>query len=297
MSKIQKALDSAYRPHKAVSMSDSETRVKSVAIIHSSVSVALLASLMALPVTLVLPLEWPWAQFAALAIYQCVLSMIVAVLGVLLLLVCQSWSGPGHHSPLYLSEVWAEANAPLNDGDYTEEVSSRREHAYAKTGEPSTIAAASAHPSQSTAQEGPSRQRQGVSNRGQDSGSESDSRRRRRQSIRRGKAPLRDSDSSHDEGSEVENGQRHGVELERPPDERRWVLALFENNDRDDIYVHLNARVRDCDFALFIGLKQKYHQISNRWSRFWQLRQVRALRVVRVSVFNLYIFPCMHSKP
>ena len=305
VSKIQTALDSAYRPSKAMPMSDGDISARSRApIMRHGVSVAFFAVLIAL--RLVSPLEWPWARIAATSIYGCVLSIIAAVFSVLLLLAHQNWSEPRPHLPLSIGAASAKANAPLYDEHDMDEAGSWREHSHANRGDaeqgqvhvqgqssnPSTTAAASASRGQSIAEAGASDQRRVVSSHGQDSGSESDSHHGSHSIYERGKAPSRDSNSSHDSDSEVEDGRRHGVELERLqiPDERRWILALFENNHRDDIYVHLNARIKNCDFTLFEGLKQKYHQISSRWSRFWQLKQVQALRVVQVSIVNLYFF-------
>jgi len=175
VSKIQAALDSTYRPHRATSMSkDGELNAASRApIMRYGVVVALLAVVAAL--WLVSPTEWPWARIAATLIYGYMLSSIAAVFGVLLLLVCQNWceSGP--------------ANASLHDEDDMDEAGSGREHNHANTGNaergqqhvqgqspaPPTTAAGSASRSQPTTEAGSSRQRQVVSrSHRQDSGSE-----------------------------------------------------------------------------------------------------------------------------
>ncbi|KIN06999.1 hypothetical protein OIDMADRAFT_139712 [Oidiodendron maius Zn] len=296
VSNIQAALNSAYRPHKATSMSDG--KISRAPIMRHSVYVAFLAVLISLsPVS---PIKRLWAGIAAILVYGCVLSIIAAVFGVLLILLYQNWSESRSHPGSSLDAAWTEANSPLHDKDDMNEADSGRErniankgtaehgeqHVRRRSSAPSATAAASASRGQPTTHAGPSSQREVVSSHGRDSGSESDSRRRHRSSGKHGKRLTKDSNSSHGEDSEEENGQRHGVELERrqAPDERRWILALFENNERDDIYVYLNARIRNCDFVLFKGLKQKYHQISSRWSRFWQLKQVQALRVVQFNI-------------
>lgn len=63
----------------------------------------------------------------------------------------------------------------------------------------------------------------------------------------------------------------------------QWILALFKDNIGDLRYVHLSAKKRNTDFALFRGLKGEYNRLS-RCCRFKFLRQVSAIRFVRFNV-------------
>ena len=61
-----------------------------------------------------------------------------------------------------------------------------------------------------------------------------------------------------------------------------WVLGLFNDRNGLTVYGHLNAKTRRTDFTLFTGLREKYFSASS-WSyRLMRLRQVSAVRVVRV---------------
>ena len=61
-----------------------------------------------------------------------------------------------------------------------------------------------------------------------------------------------------------------------------WILAVFENRKREHIYAHLNALQLTTDYTLFCGLRQKYFRLSSWWRRFISLREVTAIRFVRV---------------
>ena len=77
------------------------------------------------------------------------------------------------------------------------------------------------------------------------------------------------------------SARRHGLELNR---NGLWVLGLFDNHIGHLVYAHLNAHTRRTDFTLFSGLREKYHRASSSWRRFYRLRQVSAVRVVKVRV-------------
>jgi ubiquitin len=85
-------------------------------------------------------------------------------------------------------------------------------------------------------------------------------------------------DTTDTTNRDLVNG-RAAIEITRNP---QWILALFEDNARDLRYIHLSASKRNTDFALFCGLKEKYHRLSSWWRRFKALRQVSAVRFVQV---------------
>lgn len=61
-----------------------------------------------------------------------------------------------------------------------------------------------------------------------------------------------------------------------------WVLALFENSRREQIYEHFDALGPSTDYTLFCALRQEYFRASSWWRRLARLREVTAIRFVKV---------------
>ncbi|KAH8782071.1 hypothetical protein BGZ57DRAFT_926059 [Hyaloscypha finlandica] len=105
-----------------------------------------------------------------------------------------------------------------------------------------------------------------------------------------------------DNSDPAADGRRHGMDWDRR-ENQLWLLVLFENTLIEDVYVHINARVRNTDFTLFKGFREKYLLVSSGWKRFCRLRQVSALRVVqfhlvdnkRGDVINKDVWPPKHE--
>jgi len=95
-----------------------------------------------------------------------------------------------------------------------------------------------------------------------------------------GNQPAGDTTSSPSTDLES-SARRKGLELSR---NGLWVLGLFDNHIGHLVYAHLDAQMRRTDFTLFSGLREKYYIASSSRHRFYRLRQVSAVRVVKVRV-------------
>lgn len=97
----------------------------------------------------------------------------------------------------------------------------------------------------------------------------------------KGKEPIREESSPPPLPSTSVSERRHGLDLQR---KGLWVLALFNDRTGNLVYDHLDAQARRTDFTLFTELREKYYGASSWWNMFSRLRQVSAIRVVRVRV-------------